>query len=152
MLSETKNNLDKLKETKYQETENSEKSKNLERFILWWGKRIEMEITMLWEIGQTKKDKYYIFSHLKNLDLNMFLYVVIEKKRGHRHEKEILGWKNGATSVTGSQKGGYVEEEGDWQKGSTMEQTDEEDWSMYENVIMLPITLHTNLKTYIFIL
>lgn len=152
MLSETKNNLDKLKETKYQEIENSEKSKNLERFILWWGKWIEMEITMLWEIGQTKKDKYYIFSHLKNLDLNMFLYVVIEKKRGHRHEKEILGWKNGATSVTGSQKGGYVEEEGDWQKGSTMEQKDEEDWSMYENAIMLPITLHTNLKTYIFIL
>lgn len=113
MLSETKNNLDKFKETKYQEIENSEKSKNLERFILWWGKWIEMEITLLWEIGQTKKDKYYIFSHLKNLDLNMFLYVVIEKKRGHRHEKEILGWKNGATSVTGSQKGGYVEEEGD---------------------------------------
>lgn len=63
--------------------------------------------------NRPKKDKYYIFSHLKNLDLNMFLYVVIEKKRGHRHEKEILGRKSGTTSVTGSQKGGYVEEEGD---------------------------------------
>lgn len=64
--------------------------------------------------SQSKKDKYCVFSYLKNLDLKyVSVSVVIKQKRGHRNEKEILGKKNDAAFVIRKQKVGYVEEEGD---------------------------------------
>ncbi|XP_038171695.2 ASNSD1 upstream open reading frame protein-like, partial [Arvicola amphibius] len=77
MLSETKNILDKLKETKYQETENSEevqKSRKIHPVM----RKTDRKGNHDFMGNRQDKDKHYIFSHLKNLDLNMFLCVVID--------------------------------------------------------------------------
>jgi hypothetical protein len=49
--------------------------------MLFVGKWTEVEIIMLSEISQAQKDKYFIFSHMQDLDLKRINNMTYMKKK-----------------------------------------------------------------------
>lgn len=84
---------------------------------------MQLEITLLNEVGQTWRDKYFTFSYVQNLDLKLYMCVYIGVSRNYKRlmkgaEKNLKEEKNldneihAGGETNGRGKKGIIWEEG----------------------------------------